>query len=87
MLIDWEKDQGIPVIAVTDEDEAKVGEFFGKYDKPFPARVAIDPRGLVTDAYRATAFPTFVLVGAKGEVLGYGRGADALEQEAFRDPD
>ncbi len=86
-LIDWEKEHNIPVVAVTHEDEDVVKAFFGSYDKPFPERIAIDPRGLITDAFRATAFPTFVLVGADGKVKAYGRGSKALESDAFSDPD
>jgi len=61
-LIDWEQENGIPVVMVTGEPEALVQEFLTKWDKPMPNRVALDLRGLVTDSFSAGKYPTFVFI-------------------------
>jgi thiol-disulfide isomerase/thioredoxin len=83
-LLTWQEDKGIPVLAITDEPEEVLNEFFTKFDKVFIDRVAIDTRGLVTDGFRARAFPTFVLLGADGTIKAVGKGSNALQQEAFK---
>ena len=83
-LLAWEKEKGIPVLAVTDEPEEILNEFFTEFDQAFIERVAIDTRGLVTDDFRARAFPTFVLLGADGTIQAVGKGSNAMQQEAFK---
>jgi thiol-disulfide isomerase/thioredoxin len=61
-LIEWEKQNNIPVVLVSSESEELVEEFLARWTKPIPGRVALDPRGLVTDSFSAGKYPTFVLV-------------------------
>jgi thiol-disulfide isomerase/thioredoxin len=85
-LPEWERRHGIPVLAVSQQQRETLQDFFAGYQRAFPARRAIDPRGLISDAFRATALPTLVLIDARGRVAAYARGSKALEQKAFRAP-
>jgi len=85
-LPEWERRHGIPVVAVSHQQRQTLQDFFAGYERMFPTRRAIDPRGLTSDSFRATALPTLVLIDARGRVAAYARGAKALEQEAFRSP-
>jgi thiol-disulfide isomerase/thioredoxin len=73
-LLALEKKRGIPVLAVSTESQQTIDEFLAKWKKPFPHRLALDPRGVVAGSYRARAFPTYVLVGSDGRVKGAQRG-------------
>ena len=71
----FERDSGIPVVAITDEPPAQLDAFFTKYDAPFPAVVAVDELRRSFLAYGVSGTPTFVLADAAGKVqsvlIGY----------------
>jgi thiol-disulfide isomerase/thioredoxin len=55
--------QGIPVVAITDEDSAKVAGFLDKYPEEFFSLVAADRLRASFLAYGVSGTPTMVLVG------------------------
>jgi thiol-disulfide isomerase/thioredoxin len=74
-VVAFERDSGIPVVAITDEPPAKLDAFFTKYAAPFPAIVAVDALRRSFLAYGVSGTPTFVLADAAGKVqsvaIGY----------------
>ena len=74
-LIAFERDSGIPVVAITDEPSETLDAFFTKYDGPFPAIVAVDELRRAFLAYGVNGTPTFVLIDTAGKVqsvaIGY----------------
>jgi len=73
-LLAFESEQKIPVLAITDEAGDTLDAFFGKFDKPFPQRVAMDAARKAFLAYGVSGTPTFVLVDAQGIVSSYSVG-------------
>ena len=64
------KDQGLVVISVNaGEDHDTVAEFLKK--NPVGYAVAMSGESGITGAYQVTVFPTFVLIGADGNVAAY----------------
>jgi thiol-disulfide isomerase/thioredoxin len=74
-VVAFERDSGIPVVAITDKPPAKLDAFFTKYDAPFPAIIAVDELRRSFLAYGVSGTPTFVLADAAGKVhsvlIGY----------------
>ena len=64
----FERDSGVPVVAITDEPPAKLDAFFTKFSAPFPAIVAVDELRKSFLAYGVSGTPTFVLADAAGKV-------------------
>jgi thiol-disulfide isomerase/thioredoxin len=63
-----EREKGITVVAVTDEDAATLDAFFKKHKGPFPKNVAIDELRRSFASYGVSGTPTFVLVDERGIV-------------------
>lgn len=62
------KDQGLVVLAVdTGEDRDTVAEFLKK--SPVPYASALSGDSGIMEAYRVSAFPTFVMIGRDGKVV------------------
>ncbi len=77
-LLKWEKENQVPVLAITGESENIVSKFLAGFDGPFLEHVATDPRGLVTDAYISKSYPTYVLLGPDGKVHAFMKGYSPL---------
>jgi thiol-disulfide isomerase/thioredoxin len=75
-LLQFERDRGVSVIAITDEPAEQLDAFLKQIDE-FPHNVAIDEFRTTFLAYGVSATPTFVLVGADGRVRSYSRGYSA----------
>ena len=67
-LMAWSKQTGVPVIAVSDEDEETITKFLGTWKGPFPERVASDEMRRSHLDYGVSGTPTFVLVDDKGKI-------------------
>jgi thiol-disulfide isomerase/thioredoxin len=64
------KDQGLTVLAVdAGEDRATVEAFLKKNPMPYP--VVLGGDGDILKAYSVSAFPTFVMIGRDGKVVGH----------------
>jgi thiol-disulfide isomerase/thioredoxin len=70
----FERDRHTPVVAITDEDRARLDPFFAGHTGPFPALVATDENRQAFLSYGVSGMPTFVLVDGKGVVRGYATG-------------
>jgi thiol-disulfide isomerase/thioredoxin len=64
----FEREKGIPVVAITDESPDQIDAFFEKYNGPFPSIVAVDEARKSFLAYGVNGTPTFVLADAAGKV-------------------
>jgi thiol-disulfide isomerase/thioredoxin len=73
-LLAFESERKTPVVAITDETGATLDAFFGRFDKPFPERVASDEQRRSFQAYGVSGTPTFVLVDEKGVIRAYSVG-------------
>ncbi len=78
-LAAFERDRGTRVIAITDEDAARLDPFFAKHSGPFPDLVATDENRQAFLAYGVSGMPTFVLVDGKGVVRGHATGYSAAK--------
>ncbi|MEO2169189.1 MAG: redoxin domain-containing protein, partial [bacterium] len=67
-MMAWAEAQGVPVIAITDEEVERLDPFFAEWKEPFPEWVARDPLRVTTLAYGISGTPTFVLVDDEGRV-------------------
>ena len=87
-VLAFERERGIPIIAITDEPAAKLDEFFASHKQPFPAVVARDPERRTTRDYGVSGTPTFVLLDEHGVVrsfhTGYSRNSGGLGIEGWR---
>jgi len=64
------KDQGLVVLGVdTGEDRDTVQQFLQKTPMAYPAVLAGESG--ILEAYKVTAFPTFVLIGRDGKIAAY----------------
>jgi thiol-disulfide isomerase/thioredoxin len=61
-------ERGIPVLAITDEDSAKVADFLDQYEEAFFSLVATDRMRASFLAFGVSGTPTMVLVGEDGVV-------------------
>jgi thiol-disulfide isomerase/thioredoxin len=86
-LLEWSRSAGVPVLAITDEDENVVRKFLEGWPRPFPERVAADPARASWLGYGVNGTPTFVLVGDDGKIewrkVGY-NAKDGLGAPAAR---
>jgi thiol-disulfide isomerase/thioredoxin len=76
-LVAFGQQQGVEVVAITDEDPEQIDRFLKGFHGEFPENVASDPDRTVFQAYGVSATPTFVLVDAAGVVQAYQRGYSA----------
>jgi len=58
--------RGLPVLAISDEDEDTVSSFLGSRAEPFFPRVAVDPLRKSFASYGISGTPTILLVDAEG---------------------
>jgi thiol-disulfide isomerase/thioredoxin len=70
----FERERGIPVVAISDEDRGRLDPFFASHTGPFPPLVAIDENRQAFLAYAVSGMPTFVLVDGSGKVRSYATG-------------
>jgi thiol-disulfide isomerase/thioredoxin len=64
------KDRGLVALAVNVEEAGEVVEAFVK-KTPFAYPVALSGESGIVDAYKVTAYPTFVLIGPDGKVIAH----------------
>jgi thiol-disulfide isomerase/thioredoxin len=67
-LLAWSRASGIPVVAISDEDEDTVKKFLVTWSAPFPEIVASDELRRSHVTYGVSGTPTFVLVDEKGKI-------------------
>jgi thiol-disulfide isomerase/thioredoxin len=67
-LLAWSDQTGVPVIAVSDEDEDTIKIFLDSWKKPFPDIVASDELRASHLDYGVSGTPTFVLVDEQGRI-------------------
>ena len=67
-LMAWSRHTGVPVIAVSDEDEETITRFLGQWKKPFFQHVASDEMRRSHLDYGVSGTPTFVLVDDFGKI-------------------
>jgi thiol-disulfide isomerase/thioredoxin len=70
----FQRERGVPVIAITDELPELLDGFFASHDDPFPEIVAIDEYRRSFLAYGVSGTPAFVLTDASGRVASYAVG-------------
>ncbi len=75
-LYDEFGEEGLAILAITQEDPGEVEAFLRTNAYPFP--ILLDPGGLVTAAYSVRALPTTVMVDGDGKVLRSQEGVDPL---------
>jgi peroxiredoxin len=68
------EDQGLTILAISMREPAEAVATWLKRHPISPA-VLLDRDGTATDAYRATATPTFILLDRSGQLVGRGVGA------------
>jgi thiol-disulfide isomerase/thioredoxin len=67
-LLAWSGKTGVPVIAISDEDEDTIRKFLKTWTKPFPERVVSDELRQAYLDFAVSGTPTFVLVDASGKI-------------------
>lgn len=67
-LLAYAGENDLAVLAISDEDPAKVAEFLDKWEKPFFSDVAIDPRRGSYISYGVSGTPTILLIDEEGMV-------------------
>ena len=79
-LMSWSKRTGVPVVAITDESDARLDAFFASDGANFPVIVARDPMRQANLAFGVSGTPTFVLLDNEGRVetfvTGFAAGRD-----------
>lgn len=82
-MVAFERERGIPVIAITDESSEQLDAFFSKYQGPFPATIATDELRKSFLAYGVNGTPTFVLADTAGKVENRATGYSAAKGLPF----
>jgi thiol-disulfide isomerase/thioredoxin len=67
-LLAWSVKTGVPVLAISDEDEDTVRKFLKTWTEDFPGLVASDELRQSYMSFAVSGTPTFVLVDAKGKI-------------------
>jgi thiol-disulfide isomerase/thioredoxin len=67
-LLVWSAKTGVPVLAISDEDEDTIRKFLSTREQPFPERVASDELRQSYLAFAVSGTPTFILLDAKGKI-------------------
>jgi thiol-disulfide isomerase/thioredoxin len=73
-VVAFERESGVPVVAITDEPSAQLDTFFEKYHGLFPNIVAIDEFRRAFLTYGVNGTPTFVFADAAGKVQSLSSG-------------
>jgi thiol-disulfide isomerase/thioredoxin len=80
-------DRGIPVLAITDEEQGTVANFLDGWKRPFFESVAVDSYRQTFISYAVTGTPTIVLVDGDGVIryrqVGYSV-KDGLKVDGWR---
>ena len=67
-LMELERQRGIRIVAITDENQPTIDGFLRSWRSPFPEVVALDLQGKATEAFEVDGYPTFILVDDRGRV-------------------
>jgi thiol-disulfide isomerase/thioredoxin len=67
-LLMWSGRTGVPVLAISDEDDETIRKFLKTWTKPFPERVVSDEMRQAHLGFAVSGTPTFVLVDASGKI-------------------
>jgi thiol-disulfide isomerase/thioredoxin len=70
-VLAFNKERGVQVVAITDEDAELLEQFFAKNDTPLADMVAIDPLRTAFRQYGVSGTPTYVLIDDDGVVRYY----------------
>jgi thiol-disulfide isomerase/thioredoxin len=73
-VLAFERDRGVPVVAISDEPAETLDAFFAGFASPFPSRVASDEARRSFVGYGVSGTPTFVLVDGEGIIRSYSVG-------------
>jgi thiol-disulfide isomerase/thioredoxin len=73
-VVAFERERGIPVVAITDELPEQLDPFFAAHEGPFPAIVAVDEYRRSFLAYGVSGTPAFVLTDGAGRIESYAVG-------------
>jgi thiol-disulfide isomerase/thioredoxin len=78
-LLMWSGRTGVPVLAISDEDDETIRKFLKTWTKPFPERVVSDEMRQAHLGFAVSGTPTFVLVDASGKIEWRHTGFSAKE--------
>ena len=67
-LLAWSAKTGVPVLAISDEDEDTVAKFLTTWEEPFPGLVASDELRRAHMSFAVNGTPMFVLIDATGKI-------------------
>ncbi len=67
-LLAWSVKTGVPVVAISDEDEDTIKKFLSTWTEAFPGLVASDELRRVYTSFAVSGTPTFVLIDADGKI-------------------
>jgi len=67
-LLAWSVKTGVPVVAISDEDEDTIKKFLSTWTEDFPGLVASDEFRQTYLSFAVSGTPTFVLIGADGKI-------------------
>jgi thiol-disulfide isomerase/thioredoxin len=67
-LLEWSHKTGVPVIAISDEDEDTIKKFLSTWTEAFPGLVASDELRQAYNSFAVSGTPTFVLIDATGKI-------------------
>lgn len=76
-LLAFERERGVPILAITDEPRERIDAFFRQPNLAFPGRVAIDEYRKAFVAYGVGGTPTVILLDGQGRVEHVQTGYDA----------
>ena len=76
-MMAFERDRGVPVVAITDESIDELEPFFRAWTAPFPETVLMDPSRVNHQNYGVSGTPTFVWIDDNDTVQYYQTGYDA----------
>jgi thiol-disulfide isomerase/thioredoxin len=68
-LLALERQRGMTVVAITDEEPRILEPFFSLWSAPFPNLVAVDGERRANEAFKVDGYPTFIAVDENGRVL------------------
>lgn len=67
-LLAWSVKTGVPVVAISDEDEDTIKKFLSTWTEAFPGLVASDEFRQTYMSFAVSGTPTFVLIDATGKI-------------------
>jgi hypothetical protein len=78
-LLNFARQEGAPVVAITDENRATLDRFFARWKDAFPEIVISDELRRSFVDYGVSGTPTFVLIDEAGLIRGYRVGYSGAE--------